>query len=237
MDKNKLITPLDDNENAKQFSKNFIETFATPAFGAISKTEVDNLVFGLLVEVGALDPKSQVYEIARDLNVTPAKARNLLFQWQLRSMGKGDVLKNDLIEALTSVRFSKDGDLLSFGVESPILREELRSRLKHLRIYADASFSSEIVRISVEHFVEFLDNFLGEFEKKKIRQALLRDNQIEDNTYKAAACRILKGIAEKAAGKAGGELIDLFGEAVRGLLEDNAASVIEIYKQVTSTKV
>ncbi len=237
MDINKLITSLDDSENAKQFSKNFIETFTTPAFGAISKTEVDNLVFGLLVEVGVLDPKSQVYEIARDLNVTPAKARNLLFQWQLRSMGKGDVLKNDLIEALTSVRFSKDGDLLSFGVESPILREELRSRLKHLRIYADASFSSEIVRISVEHFVEFLDNFLGEFEKKNIRQALLRDNQIEDNTYKAVACRILKGIAEKAADKAGGELIDLFGEAVRGLLEDNAASVIEIYKQVTSTKV
>lgn len=233
MDINKLLTPLDDNEKVKDFYQNFIKIFVTPAFGAISKTEVDNLVFGLLVDAGALDPKSQVYEIARDLNVTPAKARNLLFQWQLRNE---DVLKNDLIEALTSVRFVKDGDLLSFGVESPLLREELRSRLKHLQIYADASFSSEIIRISVDHFVEFLDDFLEDMEKKKIQQALIKDNQIEDNSYKAAACRILKGIAEKAAGEAGGELTDLLGNAVRGLVEDNAVSVLEIYKRVTSTK-
>ncbi|MDE0156036.1 MAG: hypothetical protein OXI88_00660 [Gammaproteobacteria bacterium] len=235
MDMNKLLTPLDDNEKVKNFYQNFIKTFVTPAFGAISKTEVDNLVFGLLIDAGALDPKSQVYEIARDLNVTPAKARNLLFQWQLRSMGNGDVLKKDLIEALSSVRFVKDGDLLSFGVESPLLREELRSRLKHLQIYADASFSSEIIRISVDHFVEFLDDFLGDIGKKKIQQALIKDNQIEDNSYKAAACRILKGIAEKAAGEAGGELTDLLGKAVSGLVEDNAVSVIEIYKRVTST--
>ena len=237
MDINKLLTPLDDNKKVKDFYENFIKIFATPAFGAISKTEVDNLVFGLLIDAGALSPKSQVYEIARDLNVTPAKARNLLFQWQLRSMGKGDVLKNDLIEALTSLRFSKNGGLLSFGVESPLLREELRSRLKHLRIYADASFSSEIIRISVEHFVEFLDDFLDDSEKRKINQALLNDNQIDDKSYKAAARRILESIAEKAVGKAGGELIDLFGDAVRGLIDDNAASVIEIYKQVTSAKV
>ena len=133
-------------------------------------------MFRLLIDAGALSPKSQVYEIARDLNVTPAKARNLLFQWQLREMGKGDVLKNDLIEALMSVRFSKDGDLLSFGVESPLLREELRSRLKHLRIYADASFSSEIIRISVEHFVEFIDDFLDDTEKNKMHQALVFSN-------------------------------------------------------------
>lgn len=221
----KLLTPLKDSENAMKFSEDFIKSFADPAFGAISKTEVDNLVFRLLVDAGALSPKSQVYEIARDLNVTPAKARNLLFQWQLREMAKGDVLKNDLIEALMSVRFSKDGDLLSFGVESPLLREELRSRLKHLRIYADASFSSEIIRISVDHFVEFIDDFLGDTEKKEMHQALINDNQLKDNSFKAVASRILKGVAKKAAGDAGAELTDLFGEVVRGLITGNADSV------------
>ena len=227
MDKNKLITPLDDNENAEKFSKGFIETFTTPAFGAISKTEVDNLVFHLLVEVKALDPESQVYEIARDLNVTPAKARNLLFQWQLRSMGNGDNLKKDLVAALKSVRFANNGNLLSFGIESPLLREELRSRLKRRGVFADASFSSEIIRISVNHFVEFLDDFLSDTEKDEMHQALIEDNQLQDKSFKAVASRILRGVAKKVAGEAGAELNDLFGEIVQGLITGDSDGVIE----------
>ena len=222
-----LIKPLENSDHAKLFSRKFIETFAAPAFGAISKTEVDNLVFGLLVEVGALDPKSQVYEIARDLNITPAKARNLLFQWQLRSMGDGNALKDDLIAALKSVKFAKDGDFLIFGVESPLLREELRSRLKRMGVYADASFSSEMIRLSVKHFVEFLDVFLGEAEKKAMHKALIKDNQLKDKSFKAVAFRVLKGVAKKAAGEVGAELTDLFGEAVRGLITGDADSVTE----------
>ena len=223
MDINKLLTRLDDNENAKDFSKGFVKTFATPAFGAISKTEVDNLVFGLLVNANALDPKSQVYEIARDLNVTPAKARNLLFQWQLRKMGSGDALKNDLAEALTSIRFAKDGDYLSFGIESPLLREELRSRLKHLGIYADASFSPEMIRIPVGHFVEFLDAFHDDGAKEKMRQALIKDNQIKDKSFKAITSRLLESVAKKVAGEAGAEVTDL----IKGLIRGNADSVAE----------
>ena len=227
MDKNKLIKPLDDNENAKQFSKNFIETFATPAFGAISKTEVDNLVFGLLVKVGALDPKSQVYEIARDLNVTPAKARNLLFQWQLRSMGSGDVLKNELADALTSIRFAKDKNYLNFGIESPLLREELRSRLKYLGIYADASFSPEIIKISIKHFVDFLDRFHDADTKDKMIRALIKDKHLKDKSFKAVTCRVIEGVAKKVGGAAGAEVTDFIGGVVRGFIKGDDDSVAE----------
>ena len=227
MDKNKLIKPLDDNENAKQFSKKFIEPFATPAFGAISKTEVDNLVFGLLVEVGALDPKSQVYEIARDLNVTPAKARNLLFQWQLRSMGSGDVLKNELADALTSIRFANDNNYLSFGIESPLLREELRSRLKYLGIYADASFSPEIIKISIRHFVDFLDRFHDADTKDKMIRALIKDKHLKDTSFKAVTCRVIGGVAKKVGGEAGAEVTDFIGGVVRGFIKGDDDSVAE----------
>ena len=222
MNLEKLTKPLEKIDLAKLFSRKFVEGFAKPAFGAISKSEVDNLVFALLIEVGALDPKSQAYEIARDLNVTPAKARNLLFQWQLRSLGDGTALKDDLIAALGTVRFAKEGNLLVFGIESPLLREELRSRLKRMGVYADASFSSELVRLSVKHFVDFLDAFLDEDTKKAMHQALIDDSQLRDKSFKAVAFRILKGVAKKAAGEAGDELADLFGEAVRGLVAGDA---------------
>ena len=153
MNLEKLTKPLEKADLAKLFSRKFVEGFTKPAFGAISKTEVGNIVFSLLIEIGVLDPKSQAYEIARDLNVTPAKARNLLFQWQPRGLGDGAALKDDLIAALRTVRFAKEGNLLVFGIESPLLREEIRARLKCMGVYADTSFSSELVRPSVKHFV------------------------------------------------------------------------------------
>ena len=225
MDVEKLAAQLEQAEKAKRFSRKFVEVYCEPAFGAISKAEVDNLVFALLIDVGALDPKSQVYEIARDLNVTPAKARNLLFQWQLRSMGDGNALKDDLIAALKSVRFANEGELLIFGIESPLLREELRSRLKRMGVYPDTSFSSEMVRLSVKHFAEFLDVFLDKEAKKAMLEALIKDGQIKDKSFKAIAFRVLKGIANKAVGAAGDELADLFGEAVRGLIEGDVEGV------------
>ena len=227
MNIDELTQPFKDKDNATYFAQHFIQTFASPAFGAISKTEVDNLVFRLLVETGAINPKSQVYEIARDLNVTPAKARNLLFQWQLRAMNDDTTLKDDLVSALQSVRFTKDGDYMSFGVESPLLREELRARLKRLGIYPDASFSSEIVRLSVKHFVEFLDDLLDTPTKKALHKQLIKDHQLKDKSFKAVGTRILKSIANKAAGEVGDEITDLFGDAVKGILGGAASEVRE----------
>jgi|GEM_PF-1307211 len=235
MDIKKLIKPFEEINNAKLFSCKLVKVYATPAFGAISKTEIDNLVFGLLVETGALNPKSQVYEIARDLNVTPAKARNLLFQWQLRSMEDGNNLKDDLISALQSVRFAKDGDYMSFGIESPLLREELRSRLKRIGVYPDASFSSELIRLSVRHFVDFLDNFLDKETKKSLQKQLVKDHHLADKSFKGIAFRVLKGVAKKAAGEVGAELTDLFGDAVKGLLTGDSGDVNTAVKGIDLT--
>ena len=214
----KLTAPFANNRKAASFSCQFVRAFTTPAFGALSKTEVDNLVFALLIEAGALDPKSQIYEIARDLNVTPAKARNLLFQWQLRSVRDADALTDDLVEAVRSVRFAKDGDLLVFGIESPLLREEFRSRLKRTGVYADTSFSSELVRLPLQHFVEFLDSFVDEEKKQTIRRGLVRDGRLKDRSFRALALRVLSDLAKKLAGEAAGEITELFGDTVRGLI-------------------
>ena len=215
MDSVSLIAPFEDGKKAKKFCEEFIKAYTTPAFGATSKTEIDNVVFGLMIESGSIDLKLKVYEIARELNITPTKARNLLFQWQLRNSNDKKTLEDGLAEALKSVRFGKDGSFLVFGIESPILREELRFRLKNLGVFADASFSSEIVRLKVEHFVEFLDGFLNKETTKKMHEALVKDGQVKDPSFKASAIRIMKHFAEKAIGPEGGEMVNF----VQGLLE------------------
>ena len=157
-----------------------------------------------------------MYEIARLLNITPTKARNLLFQWQLRNSSDAQKLEERLREALQEVKFGKEGKYIVFGIESPIVREELRFRLKKLGIYADASFSSEIVRLSVEHFVEFLDGFLDEETKDKMHKALIRGGHVKDTSFKAATIRAIKGLAVKAIGPAGDELVGFVQQLFAG---------------------
>lgn len=223
---------FDNPEKAQDFARTFLKFYTSPAFGALSKAEIDNLVFHLLTEAGVVDPNGPIYNIAKELNITPQKARNLLFQWQMRTAADEKILRKQLADCLSSVRFAKDGDLLTFGIESPLLREEMRARLKVMGIYVDGSFASEIVRIPVERFVEFLDAFLPNEQKEAMRNALVRDKQIADTSFKGIATAVLKKVATKAIGKIGDELVDgaleEAGDLISGLIKGDEATVARI---------
>lgn len=214
MKSNKLLIPLENDEKAIEFANEFIEAFTSPAFGSISKTEVDNLVFRLLIKAGALKSSSQIYEIARVLNVTPAKARNLLFQWQLRNIDNKDDLDKALKTSLTSVKFTSNSGLLMFGVESPLVRAELRSRLKSKGVFPDSSFSSDLIKVSVEHFVEFLDTLVDDATKEEICKALVEDKQLKDDSFKPLVIQALKDMGKKAVGQGATELVGRFVQAI-----------------------
>jgi hypothetical protein len=66
------------------------------------------------------------------------------------------------VVALKKTRFSNDGKLLTFGVESPLLKEEITARLKRKGVFPDASFSKELVKLPVDAFVEFLDEIVDD---------------------------------------------------------------------------
>lgn len=203
---------------AAGFGSCFLAQYLSPAFGARSKSEIDLLVFDCLVQSGAIDPRAPLYETARMLNITPARVRTLLFNWQLRSTSAAADLHNDLLLALQQTRFVKDGTLMSFGIESPLLREEVRARLRRRGVFADASFSQELVRLPVDAFVEFLDDLVDEDTKKALKAILVRDEQLPDRSFKAIATGVLSRIGEEVAGKVGeelaGDLVEGVGEAV-----------------------
>lgn len=209
---------LADPVRAKLFAERFAEGYLTPAFGARSKTEIDLLVFEALIVAGALDPEGPIYDLARTFNVTPARARSLVMNWQLRNAGNEAALKDRLIAALAATRFAKDGTLLAFGVESPLVREEIVARLKRKGVFADASFSRELIRLPVEAFVEFLDELIDDETKAAVKTRLVQDKQLPDRSFKALASGVLGKLGEKVAGKAGeavaGHLVDAVGDVV-----------------------
>ena len=174
------------------------------------------MVFDCLVHCGAIEPGASAYETARALNITPTRVRSLLFNWQLRSTSATADIRNELILALQQRRFAKDGTLMSFGIESPLRREEIRARLRRRGVFADASFSQELVRLPVDAFVEFLDDLADGDNKKVLHAILVKDKQLPDRTFKAAATGILMKLGEKVAGKAGEELA---GDLAKGVGE------------------
>jgi hypothetical protein len=197
---------LSKSGNAAKFATAFVTAYMSPAFGARSKTEIDLLVFSCLIEAGAIDPKAPEYDVARALNITPARVRNLVMNWQLRSP-RGD-LSDAIVEALKKTRFSSDGKLLTFGVESPLLKEEIIARFRRKGIFAEASFSKELVKLPADAFVEFLDEIVDDETKKQIKTTLVKDKQIPDTSFKALATGVLVTLGKKAAGEAGGALAD-----------------------------
>lgn len=197
---------LKDPAKALVFAAHLADGYLTPAFGARTKSEIDLLVFTALIKAEAIDPAGPVYELARTLNVTPAKVRSLLFNWQLRDPAWRNDLGGALRDALQRTRFSKDGTLLAFGIESPLLKEEVIARLKAKGVFADASFARDIVRMPVEAFVEFLDELIDPDTKKEFVARLTKDKQLKDKSFKAIASSVLGKLGEKVAGEVGKEV-------------------------------
>src|SRR5580704_2550840 len=96
---------LTDAQHAR-FARGFLERYLTPAFGSLTKSEIDLLVFSLLHEVGFVRPSDSQYEIARRLRVTPARVRSLTMQMQLRDATQTDAsLVARIVECLSTARF------------------------------------------------------------------------------------------------------------------------------------
>jgi hypothetical protein len=213
-----VAAALSKPSNATKFCELLVGAYMTPAFGARSKPEVDLLIFTCLIEAKAIDPAAPIYDIARALNITPARVRSFIFNWQLRTTAKDTDLRPDLIAALKKTRFNSDGTLLTFGVESPLLKEEITARLKSKGVFSDASFAKELVRLPVDAFVEFLDDIVDDETKKSVKETLVKDKQLPDKSFKALATGVLSKLGEKVAGKAGeaiaGELVGEVGKPV-----------------------
>lgn len=193
---------IGDGERAGAFARHVIEGYLDPAFGSRSKVEIDLLLFTALIKAKAIDPNGPIYPIARAFNISPGRARTLILNWQLRDESYQGELTDKLRAALSQTRFSKDGTYLTFGIESPLLKEEIVARLKKDGVFADATFTKDIVRLPVEAFVEFLDDLVEDEVKAAFVQQLVRDGQVADRSFKGLVTGVLGKMASKVGGGA-----------------------------------
>jgi hypothetical protein len=194
------------------FAERFVKRYLDPSFGSMTKSEIDLLVFSLLFEVGAIAQTESLYTIARHLRITPSRARTLKMRAQLRDTTQTEEhLRRRIVECLSHARFAKEGALVMFGVEDPLLQEDIGARLKKIGATADSSFNREIVRIQIDAFVDFIADLLPDDRRELVRKALIKAG-MDDTSLKGVLLGALAKLADKIAGRAAGALAKEVGE-------------------------
>jgi hypothetical protein len=175
---------LADDRAGKAFASGFAEAYFGQAFGVLPRTEIDLPVFRLLIETGVIDGDGSIFAMARALDVTPAKARNLLFQYQLRWI---DEAKTDaaVLRTLATSRFSVDKKRLAFGIESPLSRATIDRCLKASGVYADTSLSGDILRVPLDQFDVFITMLIGAERAADLQKQLKKAGHLKE-----APCRV-----------------------------------------------
>lgn len=136
-------------------------------FGSMTKAELEFRLFWCLADAGMVGPSLREHDVSRSLGITTTKARNLLYQLDLRQgADEPDREAERLAEAIVVVDYTTDDDpdrrTLTLGVESRYLREQLVERLKSAGVWSDARLNGQLVVVKLSRFIEAMpDVFAG----------------------------------------------------------------------------
>ncbi len=192
---NDLLKMFDDDARAAKFARSFLRSYLVPALGVLPKTEIDLRVFSLLVGAGAIDPNGSIFTLARSLNITPSKARSLIFQYQLRHVSEADTDK-EVLKTIAGARYWKDGSNLAFGVESPLVRAAIAAKMRERGVFSDVSLSGDILKVSPEQFGEVLAVLLPAEVAKSLAKKLSKEG-VSESTVRRAIKKYGSSVAEE----------------------------------------
>ena len=152
--------------------KTFLDRYLTPAFGALPKAEIDLLVLNLLEDLGVINAEPGVYELVSKLKITRSKARNLIYQRELRTT-TSEQLDLRVRAILQRPIIQKAGDIFVLEVENPLVADHMRAKIQNLGYVSDGSFSPNVVKLSLDAITALLESNLTEKERTGVRKALI----------------------------------------------------------------
>jgi hypothetical protein len=210
--KAELLTQLEaiDEKAAKKILVKFLEYYMTPAFGSLPKREVDIAVFQCLQELDVFDSTPEIYSLLSSLRITRSKARNLLYESNLRK-SNNEALNNELVDILKDPLL-KDNDKVCLEVGNPLLIDHIRYVLKELNHITDSSFSPELIRLSPDAYAALINTQLARVSKKDIDAALIKCGAKTKVNAETLLKAVLKKIGKKVADDAGNEAAEYLGD-------------------------
>lgn len=223
IDLNATIDAMDADE-ARGALKRIMTAAVTPAFGATTKREMELMLFGELIAVGALSPRPSNYEIMTRLGVGQTKARQLVLDRALRLHREED-LDADLRQAVSNARFVKDGTMFVIEMEEPLLHAHLKERLRRLGHVSDTSFNANLVRMTLEAARDLVADVIPDAEREKVRKALVKAGA-PDEGYRGVVGKALGKIGEKVGEAATDTAVDAAKDQVKSIVTASIPSIL-----------
>lgn len=176
---NSLLKNIKDDPNC-DFAERFLQSYLALSFGAMSKSEIDILVFHLLSRY--LGEKSN-YEISNLLKISENRVKTLRLNAHLRygDTNNPNILSNVLKkikENLQNIESDSKTATITISVENPVEKREILRRLKEMEQSADFSFNDELLKIKLTAVFALL--FEDEEIIKHIVQNEIKDKSLQD---------------------------------------------------------
>ena len=201
----------------KEFGEKFVERFLAHGFGAMTKTEIDILVYHLLSESSEIKNQSN-YHVANKLQIPEAKVKTLRLNAALKYKPANHkaVLANIVTRVTDEMAKPEfEGGRVTITIENPVEQRELEHAIKSAGRNIEYGLNKELLKITpialFELVVANLENPETEFEA--IIQAQVSDKEIQDKIIDSTLTfrQKLNKVGEEISEKSG--LISLLGAA------------------------
>jgi hypothetical protein len=219
-----------DAEKVKEAFIDLMEVYLNPAFGSISKADLNIFLFIKLQELDLFSKRPEIYELVSKLRVTRAKASNLIYESTLRERDS-ESLDEELIDFLLKPIFLKDNDKIIIEIDNQYLIDHLKYRLKKIGHITDSSFSPELVKLTINAFTALFESYLPEESKKDIEKALIKAGAKKDNGLNAILFDLIKELGIKLVGQTGANLAESAYSYLKPLIKGNVELIEAQYSK------
>jgi len=216
MDDAQPLGPLSDSDHFNEFLDRYLER----GFGALSKREVDRLVFSLLVKSQRIPRVEDHFAISRQLRVSLAKAANLTYELRLHDLPRltPEELGQAFGELLRRTNLGKVRDRVALEVRDRALREEIEQHILNLNLIApDYTFNRNLLLLDYDTFAALVSSFAGKDAIAKLEAELKRRKLFPDPGMNGRRLFVtfIEGIASGTGEAIGGRIVD-FADLVIG---------------------
>lgn len=214
-----------------------LSDYTAPAFGVLPKREVDLLVFRTLRDAGLILGETALYQVMADLRVSRSKARNLMFDLEIRQAQAGQ-LDDQVRSVIMNDSYFRDANWFILEVENPVVQAHLREICRRARVVTDASFNPSLVRLPVSGLASVLEEFMTADQQAEVKRGLYRAGKLDDPSFRGLLKRALSDLAGRFAGKVGGEVMDgaigAVGEFLQPILSGDQEAITDIWSGIYS---
>ena len=221
------------SSSAKAVLSEFIVQFSDPAFASLPKREIEILVFQMMQKLEIFDDTPELYDLVSSLHVTRSKARNLIYESNLRSQSR-EKLDSELLEIILKpiIMLNKKDCTIMLEVANPLLIDHLKSKMKELGKATDGSFSPDIVTMPDSSFAALIESFIPADKKDEIVKKLVKMKILKDKSIKGLVVQIVKSAGKKVIGEVADNLVEQAEDYLEPLLKGTVDSFVDKVKSL-----